>query len=178
MNMQVTLQASKSIAYRVGWAEISGARRDGSPEVEFMTVEREPGDYFNAPAEVTARLIADGRAVRARPTGKLADLLTAVLPEETPLAAVLAGLTVRGVRPWHAVQKDGHWRPAAVSHGPARGGFSARFSNAAEAEAVWTADPSATALFSYLTEHGFVRAYIWKAGGLREIATEIHSIGR
>lgn len=172
------LQAQKLLVYRIGAAEVSAARADGSPDVKFATVERERGEYFIPPGEVAARLIAEGQAEQARPTGKFAELLAAVLPAETPLAAVLAGLEVRGVRPWHAVLRDGYWRPAAVSHGPARGGFSARFSNAAEAEAIWTADPSATALFSYLTEHGFARAYVWKAGGLREIATEIHSIGR
>lgn len=177
MNNEV-LQAVRFSVYRVGGAEVSGARPDGSPEVKFATVERERGELFVAPPEVAARLIAEGHAKKALLSDKLAALAAAVLAVETPLAAALAGLSVPGVRPWHATRQGAHWCPAPVALGPGRGGFSARFAEAAEARARWAEKPDAVPLFSFATPHGFDRAFIWRQRGLLEIATEIQHLGR
>lgn len=172
------LQAVRFTVFRVGGAEVSGARPDGSPEVKFATVERERGELFVAPPEVAARLIAEGHAKKALLSDKLAALAAAVLAVGTPLDAVLAALAVPGVRPWHATRQGAHWCPAPIALGPGRGGFSARFTEAAEARALWAEMPNATPLFSFATPHGFDRAFIWRNRGILEIATEIQHIGR
>lgn len=161
-----------------GAAVLEGHRKDGGPIVRHPVVSRAMGEIVREAPELEARLIAEGIAEPARLSDKLAALADAVLAVETPLAAALAGLSVPGVRPWHAIRQGAHWCPAAAALGPGRGGFSARFTDPAEARAVWAEKPDATPLFSFATPHGFDRAFVWRQRGLLEIATEIQNVGR
>lgn len=171
------LQAVRFTVYRVGSAEISGARSDGTPEVKFATVERERGEFFIAPPTLAARLIAAGHAKKALLADKLAALAEAVLSVDAPLAAALAGLSVPGVRPWHAIWQNGQWIPAPAALGPGRGGFSARFRDPAEVRALFAEKPDAVPLFSIATPHGFDRAFVWRSGGLLEVPTTTYHVG-
>lgn len=161
-----------------GAAVLEGHRKDGGSIVRHPVVSRAMGEIVREAPELEARLIAEGAAEPARLSDKLAALADAVLAVETPLAAALAGLSVPGVRPWHATRQGAHWCPAPVALGPGRGGFSARFADQAEARAIWAEKPDAVPLFSFATQHGFDRAFIWRQRGLLEIATEIQHLGR
>lgn len=175
----MTIKIRQFTTYQTGEAAIlEGHRKDGGPIVRYSVISRGKGEIVKESPELEARLIAEGVAEPARLSDKLAALATAVLSADTPLAAALAGLAVQGVRPWHATQEGGYWCPVDAALGPGRGGFSARFRDKAEAEAVWAADPTAVPLFSFATPHGFDRAYIWRNRGLLEIPTEIHHAGR
>lgn len=165
--------------YQTGGAAVfEGHRKDGGPIVRHPVVSRAMGEIVREAPELEARLIAEGIAEPARLSDKLAALAAAVLAVDTPLDAVLAAFAVPGVRPWHATRQGAHWCPAPVAVGPGRGGFSARFAEAAEARALWAEMPDATPLFSFATPHGFDRAFIWRQRGLLEIATEIQHLGR
>ncbi|RUU14451.1 hypothetical protein EOD23_00965 [Mesorhizobium sp. USDA-HM6] len=170
------IKAKTFLSYRMSpIAVVTGTRRDGTPTARFYVVERREGEIFRVPPDTARSLLAEGSAAEARLTGKLAALAEATLDAESPLAAVLAGLTVSGVRTWHAAVGDrGHWRPSAASIGPTRSGFDAYFRSEAEAAARWAAGEASTPLFSFLVEAGFRRAFIWRNAGLREIATEIN----
>ncbi len=175
----MTIKIRQFTTYQIGEiAILEGHRKDGGPIVRHPVVSRGKGEIVRESPELEARLIAEGVAEPARLSDKLAALATAVLSAETPLAAALAGLAVQGVRPWHAAQEGGYWCPVDAPLGPGRGGFSARFRDAAEARALWAADPTAVPLFSFATPHGFDRAYIWRNRGLLEIPTETHHAGR
>lgn len=161
-----------------GAAVLEGHRKDGGPIVRHPVISRAMGEIVREPPELEARLIAEGTAEPARLSDKLAALADAVLAVETPLAAALAGLSVPGVRPWHAVRQGAHWCPSPAALGPGRGGFSARFTDPGEARALWAEKPDAVPLFTFATPHGFNRAFIWRQRGLLEIATEIQTFGR
>lgn len=174
------LKAKTFLYYRVSAiAYVTGAKRDGTPTARFDVVERRKDEIFCAPPSIAQTLLAEGSAAEVRVEGPLLALAEATLATETPSAAALAGLSVRGIRTWHAIMgSDGHWRSAAMSMGRVRGSFGATFRSAAEIEAHWTSYPDAVPLFSFLTEYGFWRAYVWRACALREIATSVHTIAR
>lgn len=175
----MTIKIRQFTTYQIGGAAVlEGHRKDGGPIVRHPVVSRAMGEIVREAPELEARLITEGIAEPARLSDKLAALAAAVLAVDTPLDAVLAALAVPGVRPWHATRQGAHWCPAPVALGPGRGGFSARFTEAAEARALWAEMPDATPLFSFATPHGFDRAFIWRQRGLLEIATEIQTIGR
>lgn len=175
----MTIKIKQFVTYQTGApAAVEGYRKDGSPIVRHSVISRGAGCIVSETPETETRLISEGMAEPARLSGSLAALAEEVLSVTSPLDAALAALAVRGIRVWHAVERNGYWRPADPSLGPARGGFSGCFREVAEVSSHWTADPDAVPLFSFATEHGFRRAYIWRAGGLCEIATEIHKIGR
>lgn len=175
----MTIKIRQFTTYQIGGAAVlEGYRKDGGPIVRHPVVSRAMGEIVREAPELEARLITEGIAEPARLSDKLAALAAAVLAVDTPLDAVLAALAVPGVRPWHATRQGAHWCPAPVALGPGRGGFSARFTEAAEARALWAEMPDATPLFSFATPHGFDRAFIWRQRGLLEIATEIQTIGR
>lgn len=175
----MTIKIKQFTTYQTGGAAVvEDHRKDGGLIVRHPVVSRAMGEIVREAPELEARLIAEGVAEPARLSDKLAALAVAVLAVETPLAAALAGLSVPGVRPWHAVRQGAHWCPSPAALGPGRGGFSARFADPAEARALWAAKPDAVPLFSFATPHGFDRAFIWRQRGLLEIATEIQHFGR
>lgn len=153
---------------------VEGHRADGSPIVRFEPVWRDRGEIFATDAETARTLIARGAAKNASLAGKVAALAEATLHAGSPLAAALAGLTVRGILTWHAVLGDGgHWQPAPDSIGPTRGSFEARFASEAEVAAHWAEAEASIPHFSFMVEEGFRRAFIWRNAALLEIPTQI-----
>jgi hypothetical protein len=160
------LKAKTFLFYRVSAiAVVTGTGRDGTPTARFDVVERRENEIFRAPPDVARVLLAENSAEDARLVG--------------PLAAACAGLRVRGVRTWHAIiGGSGYWQPAAAFIGRSHGGFEAHFRSEAEIAARWAAGEAGPPLFSFMTEHGFRRAFVWRYAGLREIATEVASFKR
>lgn len=179
------LRATAPLAQRVGSAEVTGTRDgDGSVIARFETIHREAGWVFRAgPAEVE-RLVTSGRAEPARLTGQTLALAEVVLTAPDALTAVRAAMAVRSpgghpaFRAWRAEQGEDHlWRPAPMQGlGLARGGFDACFRNADEAAAHWAKRPDATPLMMFDHPAGFIRAFVWRSGGLLEIPTEIYPV--
>lgn len=174
------LKAKTFLFYRVSAiAVVTGTGRDGTPTTRFDVVERREDEIFRAPPDVARTLLAENSAEDARLVSTLAALAEATLGAESPLAAACAGLRVRGVRTWHAIiGGGGHWQPAAAFIGPSHGGFEAHFRSEAEIAARWAAGEAGPPLFSFMSEHGFRRAFIWRDAGLREIATEVATFNR
>lgn len=163
----------------LGPATVIGTAPNGAAQVERNTRYHEKGKIYCPadPAEV-ARLLQMDAIRPARLSGEVKALAEATLPAGSPLEAALAAMPLPRVRVWHTVQEGRYWVPASASLGPGRGGFSARFRDKAEAEAVWAADPTAVPLFSFATPYGFDKAFIWRNRGLLEIPTEIHHAGK
>lgn len=172
------LQAVYFCEQVLGPATVIGTGKDGQARVQRDSVFRQAKENFWAEDEEASRLIQSGAAQKPRLSGELAALAEVTLFAESPLEAVLAALPLPRIRTWHAVQTGRFWCPAAAALGPGRGGFSARFAEAAEALALWAEMPDATPLFSFATLRGFDRAFIWRNRGLLEIATEIQTVGR
>lgn len=163
----------------LGPATVIGTAPNGAAQVERNTRYHEKGKIYCPadPAEV-ARLLQMGAIRPARLSGEPAALAEVTLQAESPLQAVLAALPLPRIRVWHAVQTGRFWCPSPAALGPGRGGFSARFTDPAEARALWAEKPESVPLFSFATPHGFDRAFIWRNRGLLEIATEIQHLGR
>lgn len=164
--------------HNLGPATCFGTGRSGMPKVRRNSVYRDKGDLFWADPADAKKIIEAGNAREARLAGVLAALAGATLTASTPVEAALAGFSLPRVLVWHARKQDGYWIPFPTALGPARGPFSAHFSNAAEIRETWAEKPEAVPLFSFLTEHRFRHAFIWHARGLSEIATEIQMSGR
>lgn len=179
------LRAKGLLSERVGAAEVSDVRKgDGSPVVRFQTRDRDPGVLFNPSPPERERLLRGGRAEPARLTGQTLALANAVLDAPDALAAVRSAMGAcspgghPAFRVWHAEKgNDGLWRPAPRSGlGLSRNAFAACFRNEGEAAAHWGKRPEAVPLFTFDHPAGFIRAFIWRAGGLLEIPTEVYPI--
>jgi hypothetical protein len=169
------LKAKTLLYYRSNSiAVVTGTGRDGTPTARFNVVERRKDEIFQAPSDIAHSLIAENSAAEAQLVGKQALLSVATLDADSPLAAALAGLTVSGVRTWHAdIGDGGYWQPAPTSIGPTHGGFEAHFKSEAEVAAHWSEAEASTPLFSFFVEAGFRRAFVWRNSALLEIPTQI-----
>lgn len=181
-NDDKTLRATAPLAQRVGSAEVSGVREgDGSIITRFRTIDREAGWVFRAGPAEAERLLGSGRAEPAWLSGQALVLAETVLNAGDALSAVLAAMAVRSpgghpaFRSWHAEQgEDCLWRPAAMPGlGLVRNAFAACFRNPAEATSLWAERPDAVPLLMFDHPAGFIRAFVWRAGGLLEIPTQI-----
>lgn len=179
------LKATGNLSQRIGSAEVSGVRPgDGSVIARFETIHREAGWVFRAGPAEAERLVTSGRAEPARLTGQTLALAEVVLTAPDALGAVRAAMSARSpgghpaFRAWHAERGgDGLWRPATMSGlGLARNAFSACFRSPDETAAFWAKHPEAVPLLMFDHAAGFVRAFVWRAGGLLEIPTEVYPI--
>lgn len=179
------LRATGFLAQRVGPGEVSGVRPgDGSVIARFGTIDRETGWLFRADPAEAERLIASGRAEPARLTGQTLALAETVLDAPDAITAVRAAMAVRSpgghpaFRVWHAERGEDHlWRPAPMSGlGLARSGFDASFRTPEDAATFWAKHPGAVPLMMFDHPAGFIRAFIWRAGGILEIPTEIYPL--